>query len=155
MRLSLIAVGRLRKGPEKALVDLYLTRLPWSVTTREIVEDRTRDSKERIRRESDALLAAVPDGAKLIALDQQGRTLSSEDLAAQLGAWRDGGERDVAFLIGGAAGIDQRVRARADLVLSLGRMTWPHLLVRVLLAEQLYRAHSIQTGHPYHRGESG
>ena len=155
MRLSLIAVGRLRKGPEKALVDLYLTRLPWSVTIREIVEDRTRDSKDRIRRESDALLAAVPDGAKLIALDQQGRTLSSEDLAAQLGAWRDGGERDIAFLIGGAAGFDQRVRARADLVLSLGRMTWPHLLVRVLLAEQLYRAHSIQTGHPYHRGESG
>jgi 23S rRNA (pseudouridine1915-N3)-methyltransferase len=96
-------------------------------------------------------LAAVPKGAVKVALDSQGVALSSEALADRLRAWRDGGASDLAFLIGGAGGLDPAVREAADLVLSLGPMTWPHILVRALLAEQLYRAQTILAGHPYHR----
>lgn len=98
-----------------------------------------------------ALLRRVPPGAVVVALDQRGTALTSPDLANRLGGWRDDGRREIAFLIGGAAGLGRSVLDRADLVLSLGPMTWPHLLVRAMLAEQLYRAVMILQGHPYHR----
>ena len=97
------------------------------------------------------MLARVPDGAKLVALDERGEDLTSIQLAVRLGGWRDGGSRDIAFLVGGADGFDARIRERADLVLRLGRLTWPHMMVRAMLAEQLYRAQMILNGHPYHR----
>jgi 23S rRNA (pseudouridine1915-N3)-methyltransferase len=102
-------------------------------------------------REAELILAAVPAGAPLVALDEGGVAWSSRDLAERLAAWRDQGIATLAFAIGGADGLGQAVIARADVVISLGAMTWPHLLVRSLLLEQLYRAQQILAGHPYHR----
>ena len=107
--------------------------------------------ERQVEAEADELLAAVPPGAALVALDERGRDLTSEALAGQLGRWRDEGARAAAFLIGGPDGLGAAARERAALVLSLGRMTWPHMLVRAMLAEQLYRATTILAGHPYHR----
>jgi len=102
-------------------------------------------------REAELILAAVPAGATLIALDAKGAGWTSRDLAGRLAVWRDSGVAAAAFAIGGAEGLDETVIARADAALSLGAMTWPHLLVRVMLLEQLYRAQQISAGHPYHR----
>jgi 23S rRNA (pseudouridine1915-N3)-methyltransferase len=101
--------------------------------------------------EGELLTRTIPPGAVLVVLDERGKTLSSPEFAAQLAAWRDVGRQDAAFLIGGADGIDPTLRAKADLAISFGRMVWPHLLVRVMLAEQLYRAATILAGSPYHR----
>lgn len=101
--------------------------------------------------EADALLAALPAEGRIIALDEHGRDLGSAEMAALLGRWRDQGERLVTFVIGGADGLDQAVLARAELRLAFGRATWPHMLVRAMLAEQIYRAGTILSGHPYHR----
>ena len=98
-----------------------------------------------------AILAALPREGRIVALDEHGRDLTSADLAALLGRWRDEGLRLVTFVIGGADGLDAAVLARADLRLAFGRATWPHMLVRPMLAEQLYRAGTILSGHPYHR----
>jgi 23S rRNA (pseudouridine1915-N3)-methyltransferase len=153
LRISIVAVGRLRSGPEKALLEQYLKRLPWPVAEREVAaETAGRSEAERRRREGARLLAALPDGAKVVALDGRGRSLSSEAFAGVLGEWRDQSIAEIAFVIGGAGGLDARLGERAELTLSLGPMTWPHLMVRAMLAEQLYRAHSILAGHPYHRG---
>lgn len=105
----------------------------------------------RRAREGEALLAAIPSGARLVALDERGRAESSETLAKRLGRWRDDGARTIGFVIGGADGLDEPVRKKADFVLSFGALTWPHMLVRAMLAEQIYRAQSILAGHPYHR----
>ena len=101
--------------------------------------------------ETALLRGAVPDGAKVIALDERGKLLSSPEFARKLGNWRDDGCRDLAILIGGADGLSPDLRSRADFTLSFGKMVWPHMLVRVMLAEQLYRAASILAGTPYHR----
>ncbi|MDZ4088693.1 MAG: 23S rRNA (pseudouridine(1915)-N(3))-methyltransferase RlmH, partial [Tabrizicola sp.] len=97
------------------------------------------------------LARAIPDGAALCVLDERGKTLSSPEFAQALAGWRDAGRQDAAFVIGGADGVDPALRTRADLTLSVGRMVWPHMLVRVMLAEQLYRAATILAGSPYHR----
>ncbi len=104
-------------------------------------------------REAELLLAALPEGARVVTLDAAGKALTSPQLADLIARWRDDGTRDLAFVIGGAEGLDEGLRRRADLTLSLGRMTWPHLLVRAMLAEQLYRAQQILAGHPYHRSQ--
>jgi 23S rRNA (pseudouridine1915-N3)-methyltransferase len=151
MRLTLVAVGRLRRGPERALVDDYLARFAKAgrglglppVTVVE-VEGRGPGG------EADAIARALPDGAALALLDERGVLLSSPDLAARIADWRDGA-RDAAFVIGGADGLDRDLRERADLLLSFGPMVWPHMLARVMLSEQLYRAASILAGSPYHR----
>jgi 23S rRNA (pseudouridine1915-N3)-methyltransferase len=151
MRLHVIAVGRLKPGPLKALEQHYAERITWPLAIREIEERRKLPPAELIEREGVALLAALPQGAVAVALDSRGTALASEALAARLAAWRDGGAADVAFLIGGAEGLSDRVRRQAKLVLSLGPMTWPHFLARGMLLEQLYRAQQILAGHPYHR----
>lgn len=151
MRILLAAVGRARKGPARDLFDDYVRRLNWPLTLREVEARRPLAAAARKRREAELLLAAVPEGACAVALDESGRTLSSAGLADRLAAWQQEGRGDVAFLIGGPDGLHPSVLERAELVLSLGPMTWPHLLVRVMLAEQLYRAQSILAGHPYHR----
>jgi 23S rRNA (pseudouridine1915-N3)-methyltransferase len=151
MRVWLAAVGRSRGGATRDLFDEYAGRLIWPFELRE-VEVRKRLSPDELKRqEAELLLAAVPAGAVVVALDERGRALPSAAFAAQIGAWRDRGAGDVAFLIGGADGHGEAVRARADLLLAFGPMTWPHMLVRALLAEQLYRAQQILAGHPYHR----
>jgi 23S rRNA (pseudouridine1915-N3)-methyltransferase len=152
MRLTIVAVGRLRAGPEKALVDDYLGRLAWPVAVREVAETRAREPAVRRERENRLLREAVPQGATAVALDAGGQTLDSEAFAAGIAAWRDAGVPDLAFLVGGADGLDGATLERAALVLSFGPMTWPHLLARAMLAEQLYRAQSILAGHPYHLG---
>lgn len=151
MRITLAAVGRMKRGPLAGLVDDYVGRLSWPVSIREVEERRPLAAAELRAREGERLLAAVPEGARLVALDAGGEALSSEAFARRLGSWEDAGVKDLAFAVGGAEGLDARVLERADLRLSLGAMTWPHLLVRVMLAEQLYRAQSILAGHPYHR----
>ena len=154
MKVTICAVGRLRKGPELELISDYLERFgkagrslglgPAQVVE---VEDRKNLGMEA---EAALLERTVPAGAVLIVLDERGEVISSPEFAAKLGGWRDGA-RDLAFVIGGADGIAPALRARADCAISFGRMVWPHMLVRVMLAEQLYRAGQILAGTPYHR----
>ncbi len=154
MRIDIAAVGRLRTGPEAALVADYLQRfartgrslgLPAVQITE--VEDRRASGRAA---EAELLARAIPPGAALVAMDERGDQPTSPEFAARLAGWRDGA-RDVCFVIGGADGLEPGLRARADWQISLGRMVWPHLLVRVMLAEQLYRAATILSGSPYHR----
>ena len=155
MRLTIIAIGRLKSGPEAVLVDDYLARAnqmgrglalgPCSIT--EIDERKVRGREN----EGTRLIAALPEGASAIALDERGKTLTSPDFAKLLADLRDRGVAETAFLIGGADGHGDAVRKRADRLLSFGPMVWPHMLARVMLAEQLYRAVSILGGGPYHR----
>ncbi len=154
MKLVICAAGRLRGGPEAALIDDYLTRL--SRTGRGIglgpAEVREVEAKSGRRdQEATLLMRAAPSPGVLVALDERGEVLSSPDFAARLGTWRDDGQPAVGFAIGGADGLTQEMRGRANLVLSFGAMVWPHMLVRVMLAEQLYRAAAILAGTPYHR----
>lgn len=155
MRLHICAVGRLRAGPERALVDDYLTRL--DRTGRALGLGRASEHEVEDRKgggmaaEAELLRKAVPAGARLALLDERGKTLSSPEFARLLARWRDDGAQDTAFVIGGADGIDPALRAEADIALSFGPMVWPHMLARVMLAEQLYRAASILAGAPYHR----
>jgi 23S rRNA (pseudouridine1915-N3)-methyltransferase len=151
VRVLLSAVGRARPGPERALYDHYAGRLTWPLTLKEVEEKRPLPPPERMAREAELLLATVPNGAAVVALDERGREMGSVDFARRLGDWRDEGRADVAFLIGGADGHGEAVRGRADLLLCFGRLTWPHMLVRGMLAEQLFRAQCILSGHPYHR----
>jgi len=155
MRLHICAVGRLRTGPERALIDDYLTRadrtgrsLGLGPATVHEVEDKRGGG---MAAEAVLLSKAVPKGARVVAMDERGRVISSPDLAKLLGDWRDTGSQDVAFVIGGADGLDPSLRRNADFRLSFGAMVWPHMLARVMLAEQLYRATSILAGSPYHR----
>lgn len=151
MRITLGAVGRARPGPERALYDHYAGRLSWPLTLKEVEEKRPLPVPERMAREAELLLAQVPAGAVVVALDERGREMGSTDFARRLGDWQDQGRAEIAFLIGGADGHAEAVRARAELLLCFGRLTWPHMLVRGMLAEQLFRAQCILSGHPYHR----
>lgn len=150
MKIALIAVGRARRDDAAALFDRYAKRIRAAIDVREISEGKGKTAAERMSREAIAILAAIPKDSHLVALDPRGKTMTSEAFAAMIGKIADRG-RALAFLIGGADGFDEKVRGRADLVLSLGPMTWPHLMVRAMLAEQIYRAETILAGHPYHR----
>lgn len=155
MRLHLCAVGRLKSGPERALVDDYTTRL--NRTGRALGLGPLKEHEIEDKRgggmsaEAVLLTRAIPAGAVIVAMDERGAVMSSRDLAEKLMQWRDTGRQDVAFVIGGADGLDPSLPRAADLVLSFGKMVWPHMLVRVMLAEQLYRATTIIAGGPYHR----
>ncbi|MCW5752101.1 MAG: 23S rRNA (pseudouridine(1915)-N(3))-methyltransferase RlmH [Alphaproteobacteria bacterium] len=150
-RISILAIGRARGSPESELARAYLARLPWPVATKEFEERRRLTPGERREREGALLLGGLPKGARLIALDERGSSLTSQAFAEHIGRWTGSGSGDLCFAIGGADGLSDSVRQRAEMLLSLGSMTWPHMLVRLLLAEQLYRAHTILAGHPYHR----
>jgi 23S rRNA (pseudouridine1915-N3)-methyltransferase len=153
--VHICAVGRLRSGPERELLDDYLKRFDRTgralglgpVSVHE-VEDKKGGG---MRAEAPLLEGVIPKGAVICALDERGKLMSSPDFANMLADWRDMGRGDVAFVIGGADGIDPGLRAKADAKLSFGKMVWPHMLVRVMLGEQLYRAASILSGAPYHR----
>lgn len=144
-----VAVGRGRGSEEQALFARYAARIRPPPRLVEIAEARGAPAEAK-RREAEAILAAVPGGGVLVALDLGGADETTEGFAVRLARWRDAG-RTVAFAIGGAEGLDATVIARAAHVLAFGRATWPHLLVRTMLAEQLYRADSLLRGHPYHR----
>ncbi len=147
--MRLVAIGRLRAGPEAELFARYNQRLRPRLTVAELPDGHGAPAEIK-RREGEALLAAVPADAWLVALDSDAPALDSEALAARLEAWLSSG-RTVTFVVGGAEGLAGAVLDRANAGVSLGRLTWPHMLVRVMLAEQLYRAQSILAGHPYHR----
>ncbi|MBI3197812.1 MAG: 23S rRNA (pseudouridine(1915)-N(3))-methyltransferase RlmH [Rhodospirillales bacterium] len=151
MKLLIAAIGRAPRGPERDLYEHYAARIRWPLALRELEEKRKLPPAQMIQRESELLLEAAPARAILVALDRRGKVLDSEALASQLGRWRDDSVSDVAFLIGGADGHPESLLKRAALVLSFGAMTWPHLLARAMLAEQLYRAQQLLAGHPYHR----
>lgn len=160
MRIAIAAVGRMKSGPERELVARYLDRAamsgkPLALTgfdVTELNESRAGSPAARKAEEARGLRATLPDGI-IVTLDERGKSISSEAFAAQLGRWRDDGRPAIGFVIGGADGIDPDFVRAADLVLSFSPMVWPHQLVRIMLAEQLYRATTILSGHPYHRGD--
>ena len=154
MKVSIAAVGRLRSGAEHDLISDYTTR--FDRTGRALglgpLDIREVEAKKGgMAAEADLLRKAASDAAVLIALDERGKTVTSPEFAAMLAGWRDEGRPNVCFLIGGADGLDPGLRADCAQSLSLGKMVWPHMLVRVMLTEQLYRAASILAGSPYHR----
>lgn len=158
MKIAVHAVGRMKTGPERELADRYFERVEKTgpaigfefAGVSEIAESRSRSAVERQAEEGQRLAARAP-GTTLILLDERGRNLSSRALSEHLATLRDGGARETLIAIGGPDGHAPDMRAQAALLLSFGAATWPHQLVRVMLAEQLYRAVSILSGHPYHR----
>jgi 23S rRNA (pseudouridine1915-N3)-methyltransferase len=149
MTIHIIAAGRMRQGVEQSLFDQFRRRVTWPVQLTEVEEKRKLKPTELKLREGERLLNAVPQAARCVVLDERGKAFSSAAFAARLEDWMADG--DIAFLIGGADGHAKAVQDRANPLLSLGPATWPHLLIRGLLMEQLYRAQSILSGHPYHR----
>ena len=159
MKIAIFAVGRMKSGPEKELADRYFDRLAkagpavgleFSGVT-ETPESRAQGAAERKREEAEKLQPLLSGGAALILLDERGKNMPSQDFADFIGSLRDNGQRLAVVAIGGPDGHDAQLRGEAALVLSFGALTWPHQLARVMLAEQLYRAATILTGHPYHR----
>lgn len=161
MRISIIAVGRMKSGPERELVARYLDRAiatgrQLGLTDFNIVElpeSRASSAAARKADEAKAIKSAIPAGAILIALDEHGKSITSIKLSQTISAWRDNGKQVLTFLIGGADGLDASLVQSADRTIAFSALTWPHQLVRIMLAEQLYRTTAILSGHPYHRGD--
>src|SRR5579859_3515307 len=158
MRIVVLAIGRLKAGPERELFERYHERaaaagrrLGLSFDLTEIPESRAGSADARKDQEGAAILAKTPREGVLVALDERGTPLGSAGFSERLRNWRDSGKGEVVIAIGGPDGLGQAPLARADLRLAFGAMTWPHQLVRIMLAEQLYRAVTILSGHPYHR----
>jgi 23S rRNA (pseudouridine1915-N3)-methyltransferase len=159
MRISIFAVGRLKSGPEKDLAERYLDRFAKSgpaiglefARVIEINESRASNAETRKREEAAQLEKYLVDGAALILMDERGKSLDSPAFAEAIGKIRDSGKRDLVIAIGGSDGLDPQLYQKASTILCLGALTWPHQLVRILLSEQLYRAVTILSGHPYHR----
>lgn len=152
MQLVISAIGRLKKGtPEDVLITSYLQKTRWSVVVKEFEEKKALSGVALKEAESHLLLNSVPNGSKIVVLDETGKTPSSREFATLLQGWIDSGVPAISFLIGGASGHADFLRQQADYKLSFGRMTLPHMLARVVLAEQIYRAKTIIDGHPYHK----
>ncbi|WP_428648426.1 23S rRNA (pseudouridine(1915)-N(3))-methyltransferase RlmH [Roseibium sp.] len=159
MRFTLSCIGRMKAGADKDLFDRYLDRARKTgrglgitdVALHEMPESRAQRPEDRKADEAKALLGGLAGGARLVVLDENGKNLTSPKFSERLEAWKDEGVPEVVFAIGGADGHGAEVLSRADLKLALGAMTWPHQIARILLAEQIYRAMTIQSGHPYHR----
>lgn len=147
MNITLAAIGKMKSCPERELFDGYVKRLPWKLTLKE------RDAKKSRGREEETawLLDQVSACHRLMVLDERGKSVSSEQLASTIGQWQQQGSSSIGIIIGGADGLDQAQLKPADLIVSFGQLTWPHMLVRPMLAEQLYRIHTLLIGHPYHR----
>jgi 23S rRNA (pseudouridine1915-N3)-methyltransferase len=160
LRLQVLCVGRLKAGPERQLVARYSERVAPAgrsvglgpVDVREIAESGARRPDDRKIDEALRIAALLPEGGTVWALDEKGANLSSEDFARYIAKLRDDGVSTLAFALGGADGLDESLRQRANRMIAFGAMTLPHQLVRVLLLEQIYRATTILSGHPYHRG---
>jgi 23S rRNA (pseudouridine1915-N3)-methyltransferase len=159
MRLLILAIGHARGTPEAALTDDFLARakamgrqLGFSaVTAEELPVSKLRETKARIADEGERLARRIPDGAHVIFMDAKGKGMTSEAFAEMLGTLRDAGARDLVFLIGGPDGLDPGPAVKAGRSLAFGQQTWPHMMVRAMLAEQIYRAIAILANHPYHR----
>ncbi len=161
MQLLISAVGRAKPSPEKDLTEMFLTRargaggsLGFGAIDLREVEERKRLPNDQLKaREAELLLGTVPPGSVIVALDERGQDMSSDAFAQMLARTRDNGAPSLCFLIGGANGHSDTLRAQATKILSFGKATWPHMMVRAMLAEQIYRGLSILSGHPYHRGD--
>jgi 23S rRNA (pseudouridine1915-N3)-methyltransferase len=159
MRLLVIAIGRLKQGPERELAERYRERFDdigrklgfRGLEISEIPESRARDATSRMAEEATAISAAMPENSVLVALDERGENLDSSAFSRQLGRWRDEGIGNTIFVIGGADGLLPDLRRKAKLRMAFGSATWPHQMVRIMLLEQVYRAATILAGHPYHR----
>lgn len=159
MRILVIAIGRLKQGSERELADRYRDRFDdigrklgfRSLEIHEIPESRARDAASRMADEAAAISALIPDKSSIIALDERGETIDSAAFARHLGRWRDESVPTAVFLIGGADGLSPELRRKVKLSVAFGKATWPHQMVRVMLLEQIYRAATILSGHPYHR----
>jgi 23S rRNA (pseudouridine1915-N3)-methyltransferase len=159
MRLIVAAIGRLKAGPDRELAERFRDRVAKAgravglrdIEIVEIRESKAADVARRVLEESIALANVIPERAIVVALDQTGENLDSGSFTGLLRSWRDGGRPAAVFCIGGADGLGQDLKRRADLTLAFGAATWPHQLVRIMLMEQLYRAVTILAGHPYHR----
>lgn len=159
MKITLIALGRLKAGPERSLCERYAERFqaacrPFGVQDFRIVElseSNQRRPDDRMLEEARAIAAVMPDAALLVTLDERGKSVSSPEFAEFLRSTRENGTQNLVFVIGGPDGLTPQMREKAARVLSFGRLTLPHQMVRVLMLEQLYRAATILTGHPYHR----
>ena len=159
MRVLVLAVGRMKKGAEADLAARYLKRALQAgrnigirdIEIVEIRESRAQDAERRKLEEAIAIANVVPDKSAIVLLDERGESMSSAHFAEQFGQWRDGGQPAVAFVIGGADGLAESLHSKTKTVLSFGAATWPHQMVRIMLLEQLYRAVTILSGHPYHR----
>ncbi len=150
MRIDIIAAGRLKKGPLFELSQEYIKRLRWPVHIHEI-ESRYKDSAEMTADEHAKIGVLLKSDRYIIALDERGTSLRSLDFAKKLEVLQNAGRADIQFVVGGAEGIGEALRARAHFVMGLGVQTWPHMLARIMLLEQIYRAQQILGGHPYHR----
>ena len=159
MRLVVVAIGRLKQGPERELGERYRERFDdigrrlgfRGLDIHEIPESRAREAAARIAEEGAAIASLIPDGAAVVALDERGEAIDSASFARHLGRWRDESVGHAVFLIGGADGLSPDLRRKAKLTIAFGKATWPHQMVRVMLLEQIYRAAPILSGHPYHR----
>lgn len=159
MRLTIIAIGRMKQGPERELAERYRQRAAdagsrlglRSLDIREIAESRARDAPTRLAEEAAVIAALVGAESILMTLDARGKNLDSADLARKIGDWRDDGAPEIVFVIGGADGLSPQLVRQSRLCLAFGAATWPHQLVRVMLLEQIYRAMTILGRHPYHR----
>jgi 23S rRNA (pseudouridine1915-N3)-methyltransferase len=151
MRITIVAVGKLRQSIFSQLYGLYAKRLRWELRLREIEPHNSKNIKEQQRHESARLLALIPNGAQIIILDENGETLSSSGLASWIDSMIQNGSKDICIVIGGANGLDLDIFPKSNLILALGRLTWPHLMVRGMIIEQIYRVQQILSGHPYHK----
>lgn len=149
-KIDMIVVGKVKKGPWHDLQQDYITRLKWPVQLIE-VESKYSDSKTQQEHEQRLILSKLDESSFVIVLDERGDGLRSLDFAQTLGKLRDTGIDKISLLIGGAEGFTDDVRSKANMLLSFGQQTWPHVMVRVMLLEQIYRAQQIIAGHPYHR----
>ena len=141
----------MKAGPEKDLWDQYSKRLNWPLDLKEVEEKKPLKPAQLMKREGELLGNAIPKGAILITLDRRGKNLSSPDLAKKFQSWMNDGSNEICFIIGGAEGLHQEILSKAHLKLALGSLTWPHMLARCMLIEQIYRAQCILSNHPYHR----
>ena len=145
MKVTIVAIGQCKKNsPEANIISEYIKRSSWQITIKEKDNSNQKD-------EADFLISAIPNGAKIIVLDERGENLKSVELAKKVSDWQLNGVSDICFLIGGADGHLETTRKRADLLLSFGKLTLPHMLMRAVLSEQIYRLQTIISGHPYHR----
>jgi 23S rRNA (pseudouridine1915-N3)-methyltransferase len=159
MRVVVIAIGRLKQGPERELADRYRERFDdigrklgfRGIDIHEMSESRAREAATRIAEEGSAISGAIPEKSALVTLDERGQNVDSTAFAGHLGRWRDESVPSAVFVIGGADGLSPELQRKAKLRIAFGAATWPHQIVRVLLLEQLYRAATILAGHPYHR----
>jgi 23S rRNA (pseudouridine1915-N3)-methyltransferase len=149
-KIEIIAAGQLKKGPMFELCEEYIKRLTWPLVII-TVESRYKDGKEMQADENKKIMGHIRDDSHVIALDERGKSMSSVEFARAIEKIQNVGKSHIQFVIGGASGLSDDIRKRANLVLGLGAQTWPHMLARVMLLEQIYRAQQILSGHPYHR----